>query len=387
MKSKTALAAASLLLLALLSSAQVLARPVEPQVTLDPDLAAKLVEDGEVRQIDLGGGRYMAIVPAVSDPNATFVGNPVIDTYVNSETGIGYCSSTELHVSYEYPPDGPTVLERSFLGFNLSSIPSHAIVSSATFYAYLKPGAYGNSFIGIRRVTSSWNCAQGWPGPSSASYTGTSVGTSAGWKSWSVLSLVRDYWLGKNFGVSSNYGLEMRGQESGGSTNYHWHSFYSNEAAGYRPYLQVVWYLPTPTATPSRTRTPTATATPTRTRTPTPSNTPTGTQTPMTATPTPTGTRTPTATPTSTGSPTPTETLPPHPGMEVEKHLVAPAGPIAVGDVLEFTITVRNTGDATITAIQLTDAYNPGCLDFLDAAPPPDAVDETHGSLVQLQTG
>ena len=132
MKSKTALVAASLLLLALLSSVQILARPVDPQeVILDPALAAKLVEDGEMRQIDLGGGRYMAIVPAVSDPNATFVGNPVIDTYVNSETGIGYCSSTELHVSYEYPPDGPTVLERSFLGFNLSSIPSHAIVSSA----------------------------------------------------------------------------------------------------------------------------------------------------------------------------------------------------------------------------------------------------------------
>jgi len=231
MQNKRILLAASFMLSALLIlSIQSLAKPETP----DGAALAALVEDGEVRQIDLGDGRHMAVIPASSgsELNATFTGNPTIDTYVDSYTGLGYCSDSELHVSYSYAPDSPPrqpgglqsldeVFERSFLGFNLSSIPSDAVVSSATFYAYLKPRAQGNSFIAIRRVTASWNCSQGWPGPASASYTGKSVGTDAGWKSWTVTSLVRNYWLGKNFGTSPNYGLEMRGQESGGLSYYH----------------------------------------------------------------------------------------------------------------------------------------------------------------------
>ncbi|MBM4432151.1 MAG: DNRLRE domain-containing protein, partial [Chloroflexi bacterium] len=327
------------------------------------------------------------------------------DTYVYSWTPGGtYCGNAELHVSYDFAPMVPPrkegisessqlqhTYERSFLGFNLAAIPHNAIVSSATLYAYLRRASGRTShFVGLRRVTEDWSCPSWSDMPNSVSTSGgEGVNSALGWKDWSLsASMVQSYWIGHNFGSGDNFGLELRGTESGDTDWYAHRDFYSNNSAKDKPYLVVVYSLPTPTATNTRTRTPTptrthtATPTATRTRTATPTNTPTGTQTPRTATPTPTpGTPTPTFTRTRTATPTPTETLPPHPGMEIEKRLAAPAGPIYVGDEVQFTITVRNTGDAMLTAIILHDTYNPGCLGFLRAVPPPDVVDEDHGHL------
>jgi hypothetical protein len=77
--------------------------------------------------------------------------------------------------------------------------------------------------------------------------------------------------------------------------------------------VQVTGQTPTPTRTPTRTRTPTPTKAPTRTPTPTPTKRPTRTPTPTptkrpTATPTRTRPPRPTATPTATKKPKPTPT-------------------------------------------------------------------------------
>ncbi|PKO22049.1 MAG: hypothetical protein CVU38_11310, partial [Chloroflexi bacterium HGW-Chloroflexi-1] len=125
-----------------------------------------------------------------------------------------------------------------------------------------------------------------------------------------MTSLVQDYWVGRNFGTSPNFGLELRGPESGA---YYLRSFYSADAKSNKPYLIVSYELPTPT--PTATRTPTRTATVTRTSTPTatatlvPTKTPTPTAT-RTATATRTSTATRTATPTNTKSPIPNTPTP-----------------------------------------------------------------------------
>jgi serine/threonine protein kinase/uncharacterized protein YgiM (DUF1202 family) len=112
--------------------------------------------------------------------------------------------------------------------------------------------------------------------------------------------------------------------------------------------LRVLPILPTPTPSPTATRTPSNTPTPsdTPTITPTPSDTPTRTPTPSdtpTATNTPTATSTPTATPTATNTPTTTPSIP---LAYIQRNVAARLGPdnrypvmfsLRNGDILEIT--------------------------------------------------
>ena len=92
-------------------------------------------------------------------------------------------------------------------------------MTSATFYAYLSESSGAASVtIDLRRVVSDWLCPLDWGDkPKSVVYTDRTVGTAVGWRSWTVTDLVRDYWRGKNFGSSPNFGLELRGPETGGA--------------------------------------------------------------------------------------------------------------------------------------------------------------------------
>ncbi|MFQ5594765.1 MAG: DNRLRE domain-containing protein, partial [Anaerolineae bacterium] len=228
------------------------------------------VPSASERHYDLGDGRYVAIVPA-----DTYNQEAYIDTYVDSfSPGTDHCTDSKLEVEY-YVDEFGTRYRRAYLGFHLSSIPANAVVTSATFYAYLyDAGGDSSVSIRLRRITSSWGCPRTWNNkPPSTGYVSRSISSSSGWKSWPVTSLVQNYWIGRNFGASPNFGLELRGPESGGASRYHWRYFRSKNAGSNHPYLVVIYQLPSPT--PTRTRTPTRTSTPTRTLTPTPTRTPT----------------------------------------------------------------------------------------------------------------
>jgi hypothetical protein len=276
--------------------------------------AIPLAPGAGAQHYHLGNGRYMAVIPAVPALAATYDQEPYIDTYVDSAVpSTSYCNDGRLRVRYSEDEFGYSYYARSFLGFHLASIPSNATVSSARFYAYLESGGGRSTVtIALRRVVSSWNCPLYWnTKPKSTTYSSASVSTKPGWRSWDVTSLVQNYWLGRNFGTSPNYGFELRGPESGGSANHHWRNFYSKNANSGHPHLVVEYGLPTATPTATRTRTPTRTLTRTRTLTPTPTRTPTRTATPTvtptsTNTPTATRTKTPTSTPTNTPTATPT---------------------------------------------------------------------------------
>jgi len=241
-----------------------------------PSALVAAADESAPQHYSLGNGRYMAIIPAVG-PQDTYSQQPYIDTYVASDyPGTSYCTAGSLQVEYNgLIGRGATALRpqpgewyhRAYLGFHLSSIPSNATVTSATLYTYLyEAGGTSSVFISLRRVTSPWSCPLYWSTqPASAGYTGRSVGTNLGWKTWSITSLVQNYWLGRNFGTSPNYGLQLRGPETGGISNFHWRYFRSKNASSGRPYLVVVYEVATPTPTPTSTRTPTPTPTPTPT--------------------------------------------------------------------------------------------------------------------------
>jgi hypothetical protein len=115
---------------------------------------------------------------------------------------------------------------------------------------------------------------------------------------------------------------------------------------------------PTPTQTPTNTRTPTPTPTNTRTPTQTPTNTRTPTQTPTptntsssaTQTPTPTNTRTPTQTPTNTRTPTQTPTrTPTNTPTTTNTPSNTPTNTVTPTNTTTQTSTPTNTPTQTLT--------------------------------------
>ncbi|UCE17544.1 MAG: hypothetical protein JSV84_11705, partial [Gemmatimonadota bacterium] len=60
--------------------------------------------------------------------------------------------------------------------------------------------------------------------------------------------------------------------------------------------------------------------------------------------------------------------------IQIDKNIIHPSlGFAQVGDTISFGITVVNTGTSIITTLPLLDTYDPGCLSFISAEPPPDA--------------
>jgi len=70
------------------------------------------------------------------------------------------------------------------------------------------------------------------------------------------------------------------------------------------------------------------------------------------------------------------------PGMLVEKTVEDPPGSVAdIGDTVAFEVKVTNTGDIPILVLPLKDTYDPVKLDYLEATPSPDNVNEAAGAL------
>ena len=231
---------------------------------------------------------------------------PCVDSYIDSYDQLAsYCTSTNLYVGASY--DGlHWRYNRSYLAFDLSSVPANALLYSAELYVYLNGAGGPEVGIQARRIGQSWSCPplSWWFGVGSAAIVTEPVGIQAGWYRWVVSSAVNGWWLGRGCLSSSNLGLELRGPET--TSLAYMRDFRSSEdVAQNRPYLLVRWAerTPTPTVTRTATGTPTPTMTPTSTSTATRTSTASPTAT-STATPTPS--RTPT--PTRTLEPTPTET-------------------------------------------------------------------------------
>jgi hypothetical protein len=219
-----------------------------------------------------------AVLPAA--PGATTVtlnasGDATIKTG-QPDTNFGTTTSLEVYWGGLEP-----VRERSLVKFDMSGqVPAGAVIESATLKLWL---ASTNVSRGVD--VNAWLVTQNWsetttiwsrqPTISDFVHASASVGPDLRDYSWDVTALVQSWQAGPN------YGLELRGPESGSSASRF--SFLSREYGERPPRLVVTYSIPT--ATPTATGTPTATATPTATRRPT--RTPTATATSTATAPVP----------------------------------------------------------------------------------------------------
>ncbi len=138
----------------------------------------------------------------------------------------------------------------SYIKFDLSSIPSNAIIESAK----LSPKLYGQSgtsatdanVYGAYRITSSWIETTTWPDKPSASATSESTvnlqpATNGNWYDWLLTDMVQG-WVNGSY---TNYGVKIQAL-SPTSTNYRY--FYSSNygTVDYRPKLEITYSVPSP---------------------------------------------------------------------------------------------------------------------------------------------
>jgi hypothetical protein len=262
--------------------------------------------------------------------------------------GVNAGSAINLDVGYEFRKH--TYL---LVYFNLASLPSNAVVTSATLTMRRQLNALPDQSplatlnLYADRITSPWQeTLVTWnarPNHSTMSDPVCSASDTAATTACTVSAIVKAW---KNSGMT-NYGILLRGDGAQVGTR----SFSSREGS-LPPMLTVYYQLPSATSTATATRTPTpsptrtATRTNTSTRTPTltatRTNTPTRTPT-LTATRTNTPTRTPTPTATQSSTPTRTATR-----TATATHTVAVA-PSPSPYVCQGTVVLRAAKDTTIS--------------------------------------
>jgi hypothetical protein len=255
----------------------------------------------------------------LTEPQETVTLYAIADATVRSwQPNTNFGGENYLRLSYS---QGDIVTEEvTLVRFDLSALPSQAIIDLAVMELYLVVAAGDNpKSLAAYYVTGAWaeNLVT-WNTFPTANPVGivSAVNNVTGeYKSWTITSWA-DYWHGH---ARENYGVYIRRLTS--ETTYFERTFESKDHNERMPRLVVTYHLPaTATATPTETvvrptRTPSATPTATATSTPTPTQSPTATPTPTftVVRPTYTPSATPTATRTSTATPTrtPTGTVPP----------------------------------------------------------------------------
>jgi hypothetical protein len=158
------------------------------------------------------------------------------DTYIASNSpNTNYASATNLAIGYNN--GGPGAM-RMLLQFNLSSIPSHATINSATVYIY-QYAASGISSMGFQaqyavspwsEYNATWNNANYIGGaPLPVGYFPNTLG----WLSINSTNLFRS-WVN---GSEPNYGLIITGNEDPAANSSRY--FYSSNAGSNRPYVDI----------------------------------------------------------------------------------------------------------------------------------------------------
>ncbi|MDP2935980.1 MAG: DNRLRE domain-containing protein, partial [Dehalococcoidia bacterium] len=158
-----------------------------------------------------------------------FSGFPISNTGTWSGMGVGYLA------------EGGYGTQRGLVSFDTASIPSSAVVTTATLWieAYAYQGTVNlDMLVSTYRVTAPWlENSVTWQSHGSAfsvAYGSTMVGQYVGYVSFDVTQLVQS-WVN---GTIPNYGIILRGETESGTTR--GKIFYTREAAvGDRPVLSV----------------------------------------------------------------------------------------------------------------------------------------------------
>lgn len=134
---------------------------------------------------------------------------------------------------------------RSLVQFDFSAIPSGSTVNSATLYLYTTSVPSASQQLDVHRNQSSWTeTGVNWNNKPTIGTidSSTAGGTSTGWKSWNVLSLVQG-WIN---GTYANYGVQIKCNNEGGNTTYNYQfATRENSDSTIRPYLNVNYTINT----------------------------------------------------------------------------------------------------------------------------------------------
>lgn len=188
----------------------------------------------------------LALQPSLSQTQVTL--NPTDDASVNSWNNNANLNGDTLYVSTNYD-------ERSFLKFNLSSIPPDAVIINATLKLYRYQGN-GNDTFCIERVLGDWNETSITYNtmPSTSPYACYDIPSGEGiWDIFDITSLVQG-WVN---GSWPNYGLMLKDPSSDSIHHRYYSKDYSNSS--YWPVLEI-WYEASTTTTTSQTTTQTTTS-------------------------------------------------------------------------------------------------------------------------------
>lgn len=175
--------------------------------------------------------------------------SPTKDAYVNSQApSQNYGGSTTMQVGTT-SGKGWQYHQRGFVAFDLSSIPSNAIIYSATLSLYVQSVTGTAPSWHIKRVESSW--IESGTGSITASFQPSITTNTNDWVSTGSQAGSPHVYDMKNmvqrmvYGQIQNYGWSIQVQnEALAATSYE--KFYSKEygTSGLRPKLTVVWFYP-----------------------------------------------------------------------------------------------------------------------------------------------
>lgn len=190
----------------------------------------------------------LALQPSLSQSQTQVTLNPTDDASVNNWNNNATINGDTLYVSTNYD-------ERSFLKFNLSSIPPDAVIINATLKLYRYQGN-GNDTFCIERVLGDWNETSITYNtmPSTSPYACYDIPSGEGiWDIFDITSLVQG-WVN---GSWPNYGLMLKDPSSDSIHHRYYSKDYSNSS--YWPVLEI-WYEASTTTTTSQTTTQTTTS-------------------------------------------------------------------------------------------------------------------------------
>ena len=198
----------------------------------------------------------LVLLLGISTAAQAYIYYPTLDTYVMPDQETTYATSDTLYVSDsmitipgQEPIDART---RSYLIFDLSSIPTNAIITSASFNFYHAESGEAGEDVNLHAVTGSWDSSLVWgtrPGRG-ATAASSEIG-GEGYHQWTgsdFIDLVQD-WVD---GTMINYGIMLECDLDGvyGDIAYGTHYSVDYADSSYHPYLSIEYEVGEPDPIP-----------------------------------------------------------------------------------------------------------------------------------------
>lgn len=203
----------------------------------------------------LGFCLIMLVVAAYAQsPVRTYADQSVGVLSEDPITGERWSASIFPFGNYTGTVSGAAVFCRTYLRFPLDALPPGATVQAATLYVYVDdywPGP-GGAPMAVYPVLAEWTPegvnwydSAAWPALGAAAAT-TMVSSEGEWFSWDVTALAQGWTSG-----APNYGLAVAAADPG-STSDNWAAArrLTADDPATRPYLEIAYTAPQPTATP-----------------------------------------------------------------------------------------------------------------------------------------